>query len=82
MESLLKFSSPSIILMLSKYGSDPKIKGSTILPFWSDTLPLLGSILTKLIPEGILNGFLFLLIFIFFAKFLNIGTATLDPVCL
>ena len=69
MELLLKFSNPSIILMLSEYGSDPRIKGSTML-FWSvDTLPLLGSILTKLIPVGILNGFLFLFILIFSAIF-------------
>ena len=82
MESLLKFSNPSIILVSSEYGSEPRIKGSTILPGFVDTLPLLESILTKLIPAGILNGFLFLFIFIFSANFLNIGTATLEPVCL
>ena len=82
MELLLKFSNPSIILMFCEYGSEPSIKGSTMLSSFVDTLPLLGSILTKLIPEGILNGFLFLLIFTFSAKFLNIGTATLEPVCL
>ena len=31
MELLLKFSKPSITLMLSEYGSEPIIKGSTIL---------------------------------------------------
>ena len=77
MELLLKFSNPSIILILSKYGSDPRIKGSTILPCWLDTVPLLGSILTKLIPDGILNGFLFSLILNlelpFFLPFHEIG---------
>ena len=47
MELLLKFSNPSIILMLSEYGSDPRIKGSTILSWLADTLPLLGSIKLK-----------------------------------
>ncbi len=82
MELLLKFSSPSIMFTFPEYGSEPRTKGSLILPSSFDIIPLLGSILTKLIPEGILNGFLFLLIFIFLAKFLNIGTATLEPVCL
>ena len=58
MELLLKFSNPSITLILSKYGSDPRIKGSTILSFWLETVPLLGSIRTKL-TSGTLNGFLF-----------------------
>ena len=82
MESLLKFSRPSIIVILPENGSEPIIKGSTILLFLFETIPLFGSILTKLIPDGTLNGFLFLLIFIFSAKFLKIGTATLEPVCL
>ena len=30
MELLLKSSKPSIIFMLSEYGSDPRINGSTI----------------------------------------------------
>ena len=51
MELLLKFSNPSIIFMLSEYGSDPSIKGSTILSCFEDTLPVLGSILTKLIKN-------------------------------
>ena len=57
-------------------------KRFTILFFLLDAIPLFGSILTKLIPEGILNGFLFLLILILLLNFLNIGTATLEPVCL
>ena len=82
MELLLKFSNPSIMFTFPEYGSEPRTKGSLILPSSFDIIPLFGSILTKLIPDGILNGFLFLLIFIFWANFLNIGTATLEPVCL
>ncbi len=68
MELLLKFSNPSIMFIFPEYGSEPSIKGSLILPSSFDIIPLLGSILTKLIPEGILNGFLFLDFLIFFLK--------------
>ena len=50
MELLLKFSNPSIIFTLPEYGSEPKMKGSLILFSSFDIIPLLGSILTKLIP--------------------------------
>ena len=33
MELLLKFSNPSIMFIFPEYGSEPKIKGSLILPF-------------------------------------------------
>ena len=72
MELLLIFSRSSIILIFPENGSEPKINGSLILPFLFEITPLLGSILTKLIPDGILNGVLFSFIFIFLAKFLKI----------
>ena len=50
--------------------------------YCTDRSRSLGSILTKLKPEGILKGILFELIFAFSIKSLNIGTATEEPVCL
>ena len=68
--------------MVFPNGSVPTMYGSKILFLAFEANPVLGSILTKLIPEGTLNGTLFLLIFNFAAKFLKIGTATDEPVCL
>ena len=72
----------SILRFFELYGSVPMMKGSKILLFLFDGRPVLGSILTKLIPEGILKGILFQFIFAFFINFLKIGKATEEPVSL
>ena len=52
----------SSLLMLLLKGSVPMIKASNIPSFDLVCKPVLGSIFTKLIPEGILNGIFCLLI--------------------
>ena len=44
--------------------------------------PVLLFIVTKLKPDGTLKGILLSLVLDFFIKFLKIGTATDEPVCL
>ena len=63
-------------------GSVPIKYGSRMLSSWLDGRPVFGLIFTKLMPEGIRNGTLFILIFASFTKDLKIGVATEEPVCL
>ena len=60
MESFLIVPRESNMLILFLYGSVPNIKGSKILLLWFEASPVVGSIFTKLIPEGTLKGILFL----------------------